>query len=463
MADEEMTDASLPDDEHQMEIKSNTDVTDVQLLKWLEWLDSGKHSDCSFIVGRGWNQKRFDCHRLVLAAASPAFEKMLFGQFQEGQRAGPESSPIILRDCDTESFALILRYIYGRETVGMVEAQLDTVIQIFTFAAKWQLNQLDDLAADLCLQHKLDVRDLFQLHLLFVQHNYTDKADTVFQRMRDQASEALAHLEEASFETVEALLRSERLNIFSEMEVLRALVKWGAARVAASKNLKPATISTHVAPLLQYVQLGPLSKTDFDLEVEQMSCEEKEGVAAIKLLMETEKIDINLTPWRGFFNPDTLLFKVDHPFEYELLEGEKTFKFYFLIYQPVYLLGIELHSLCHLNPGLPMNLQISLKYDSEVIDEWRFKTECNRFSHACLKSSLVRLLNPCYLSNQKGHYCVIVKHQNDGPRMVPNTTRSSAAYGKLKITIEDCKVRFAPQKGDVCALEFGRPLQKDAE
>ncbi|XP_059482847.1 uncharacterized protein LOC132201009 [Neocloeon triangulifer] len=442
---------------------------DVQFFKWL---DDQEHADCTFIVGHDLlTQKTFECHRLVLAAASPAFEKMLLGQFQEGQQ-GPNKVPITLKDCDHETFSLVLRFVYGCETTGVREAKkLDTVVNVFTFAAKWQVALLDKLAADLCLKYELDVEDLFHLHLQFEQHKFTDKAEEVLQLMCDRGSEVLASLELASLETVEALLRSERLNIFSEKEVLYGLLKWGAAQAsqAAAMNLSPVDIGALLTPLVWYIRFGTFSKTDFTIMLEDFNkIFSSVEIATIMALMEKMKkenckgFDLE-APWRGLFRPDPILVKVNHPFDYEELVGEKSFLFPFNIEdKPVYLLGVGVHSLCHLNPGLQMNLQITLQtfsvtdMDWETVSECSFKTECNKFSHACLTGSMVRLVNPILLSTGKD-YRVVVKHQHDGPRMVPKI-EEEADY--MEVTVKGLYVNFAPQEGDVCALEFGCPFQE---
>lgn len=63
-------------------------------------LNTGQLSDCTFSVG-GVTQK---AHRLVLAAASPVFEAMLYGPMVEAS----SNNPITIPDIAPEIFKILL-------------------------------------------------------------------------------------------------------------------------------------------------------------------------------------------------------------------------------------------------------------------------------------------------------------------------------------------------------------------
>jgi len=52
--------------------------------------------------------QRFKCHRLILAAASPAFDRMLFGHFEEAKKGSDEE--IEIKGVSDEAFDAAMRY-----------------------------------------------------------------------------------------------------------------------------------------------------------------------------------------------------------------------------------------------------------------------------------------------------------------------------------------------------------------
>lgn len=67
---------------------------------------SGKWSDCSFLVGSENNQQTLACHKIILAMASPVFETMFFGSFNQ------KDDPITISDVQADAFKALLEYIY---------------------------------------------------------------------------------------------------------------------------------------------------------------------------------------------------------------------------------------------------------------------------------------------------------------------------------------------------------------
>jgi BTB/POZ domain/BTB And C-terminal Kelch len=66
----------------------------------------GKWSDCSFLVGSENNQQTLACHKIILAMASPVFETMFFGSFNQ------KDDPITISDVQADAFKALLEYIY---------------------------------------------------------------------------------------------------------------------------------------------------------------------------------------------------------------------------------------------------------------------------------------------------------------------------------------------------------------
>ena len=73
---------------------------------------SGEHSDVTFIItGDLEPDHRIPAHRVILAAQSEYFDRLLFGEMREAH-AGAE---IMLPDTPLEAFKLLLKYAYCGE------------------------------------------------------------------------------------------------------------------------------------------------------------------------------------------------------------------------------------------------------------------------------------------------------------------------------------------------------------
>lgn len=73
-----------------------------------------KFTDCSFKV----ENRSLSCHKLILCAASPVFEAMLYSKFLEGSEYSMDASNSIrITDISYETFDLFLSYLYTGELV----------------------------------------------------------------------------------------------------------------------------------------------------------------------------------------------------------------------------------------------------------------------------------------------------------------------------------------------------------
>ncbi|XP_033730748.1 BTB/POZ domain-containing protein 1-like, partial [Pecten maximus] len=95
-------------------------------------LTSGIGSDVTFIVGE--EKSRVSAHKLVLISRSPVFFAML-----EGPMA--EKGEITIPDISTETFQLLLRYLY----TDKIDLTDRTVVPVFNAARKYCVNILVSL------------------------------------------------------------------------------------------------------------------------------------------------------------------------------------------------------------------------------------------------------------------------------------------------------------------------------
>lgn len=87
-------------------------------------------TDCKFLVGRENDRKEIAAHRLILASASPVFEKMFYGQLVE------KDNPIPIPDVRPETFIIMLEYIY---TDQINIRNLGNACGLYYLAAKYML------------------------------------------------------------------------------------------------------------------------------------------------------------------------------------------------------------------------------------------------------------------------------------------------------------------------------------
>lgn len=96
-----------------------------------------KFTDCSFKI----ENKILTCHKLILAAASPVFEAMFYGNFDVDA-----ASSILITDISFKSFQLFIEFLYTGELND--EENLDNLIEIAGCAQKYMI---DDELKKVCV------------------------------------------------------------------------------------------------------------------------------------------------------------------------------------------------------------------------------------------------------------------------------------------------------------------------
>ncbi|CAF0863367.1 unnamed protein product [Adineta ricciae] len=108
---------------------SSSSQTDLVHQNLCEYLDSGTYCDLTLIVG----SERFPCHRIILASSSPYFQALLTHMFKENGL-----SSIELHGIESQTFAILLRYIYS----GKIELDDKNVQDLFIASDMFQLNEV---------------------------------------------------------------------------------------------------------------------------------------------------------------------------------------------------------------------------------------------------------------------------------------------------------------------------------
>ncbi|EDW66045.1 uncharacterized protein [Drosophila virilis] len=191
-------------------------------------LHSEKWADCRFLVGTPPNQRIIAGHKLLLAMASPVFERMFFGNLPD------KTDPIIIPDVQPEAFEAMLEYIYtDRITIG----SFDKACELCYVAKKYMLPHVVTrcthfLWADLSPKNACRA---YEFAKLFDEPRLMQSSmDLIAANTREVLSDPSFLDIEVS--TLMAILDQHRLNIDSELDLFNCLLKFASERGILNEN-----------------------------------------------------------------------------------------------------------------------------------------------------------------------------------------------------------------------------------
>ncbi|XP_058446292.1 BTB/POZ domain-containing protein 3-like [Malaya genurostris] len=177
--------------------------------------ETGTLTDCEFLVGRELgDRKLIAAHKLILAMASPVFHTMFYGSL-------PEKDVIHVTDLDHGAFHSSLKYIYTDE---IVTDSVDDAIELYHVAKKYMLS----FVVDQCLAFILIPKTAFRVYEFATFFDEPQLKKRSLEIIRDSTAEAI---QDDSFlttkiETVLMVLKQDRLQIDSELDLFDALNKY---------------------------------------------------------------------------------------------------------------------------------------------------------------------------------------------------------------------------------------------
>lgn len=199
-------------------------------------LHSEKWADCRFLVGTPPNQRIICGHKLLLAMASPVFERMFFGNLPD------KTDPIIIPDVQPEAFEAMLEYIYtDRITIG----SFDKACELCYVAKKYMLPHVVTrcthfLWADLSPKNACRA---YEFAKLFDEPRLMQSSmDLIAANTREVLSDPSFLDIEVS--TLMAILDQHRLNIDSELDLFNCLLKFASERGILTENPNDASASS---------------------------------------------------------------------------------------------------------------------------------------------------------------------------------------------------------------------------
>ncbi|KAH8368514.1 hypothetical protein KR084_012597 [Drosophila pseudotakahashii] len=187
-------------------------------------LHSEKWADCRFLVGSGSSpsQRLIAGHKLLLAMASPVFERMFYGNLPD------KTDPIVIPDVQPEAFEAMLEYIYtDRITIG----SFDKACELCYVAKKYMLPHVVTrcthfLWADLSPKNACRA---YEFAKLFDEPRLMQSSmDLIAANTREVLSDPSFLDIEVS--TLMAILDQNRLNIDSELDLFNCLLKFASER-----------------------------------------------------------------------------------------------------------------------------------------------------------------------------------------------------------------------------------------
>ncbi|EDX02985.1 uncharacterized protein LOC6526060 [Drosophila yakuba] len=185
-------------------------------------LHSEKWADCHFLVGSAPAQRLIAGHKLLLAMASPVFERMFYGNLPD------KTDPIVIPDVQPEAFEALLEYIYtDRITIG----SFDKACELCYVAKKYMLPHVVTrcthfLWADLSPKNACRA---YEFAKLFDEPRLMQSSmDLIAANTREVLSDP--SFLDIEISTLMAILDQNRLNIDSELDLFNCLLKFASER-----------------------------------------------------------------------------------------------------------------------------------------------------------------------------------------------------------------------------------------
>ncbi|KAL7742775.1 hypothetical protein ACLKA6_019590 [Drosophila palustris] len=248
-------------------------------------LHSEKWADCRFLVGTPPNQRIICGHKLLLAMASPVFERMFFGQLPD------KTDPIIIPDVQPEAFEAMLEYIYtDRITIG----SFDKACELCYVAKKYMLPHVVTrcthfLWADLSPKNACRA---YEFAKLFDEPRLMQSSmDLIAANTREVLSDPSFLDIEVS--TLMAILDQHRLNIDSELDLFNCLLKFASERGILNENPNDAAApsgNNNKSRLSPERHADMTGQEDNDLLVEQIKME-PDVAAMVRHMHQDEDVD----------------------------------------------------------------------------------------------------------------------------------------------------------------------------
>lgn len=188
-------------------------------------------ADAFFIFTRNTddNIKRLSAHRLILAAASPVFHQMFYGELRE-------SGDVIISDCSFDAFTEFLQYFYLNE-VAMTS---DNIFEVIQMAHKYDLQPFMNMCIDFLIEY-LNHETVFLTLQIAMLYDIKELKE-ICHRMICNDTKALFATESfpyCSFEVLKRIISLPSLSC-SEVDLLDAAMQWAKHACFTESDIEPS-------------------------------------------------------------------------------------------------------------------------------------------------------------------------------------------------------------------------------
>ncbi|XP_055389899.1 uncharacterized protein LOC129618896 [Condylostylus longicornis] len=187
-------------------------------------------SDCRFLVGTEPNQEFFSGHKLILAMASPVFERMFYGNLPD------KTDPILIPDVAPDAFRGMMEYIY---TDKIKIDSFEKACELCYVAKKYILPHVVKQCTSYLFQdlNPTNVCRAYEFAKLFEEPSLKHRCLQIISRRTKEilADESFMEVE---LSTLLAIFSLDQLNIESELDLFKALNDYAIKHgyVSASKK-----------------------------------------------------------------------------------------------------------------------------------------------------------------------------------------------------------------------------------
>ena len=237
--------------------------------------------------------KKFSCHKNVLAATSPYFKAMFTTDLNESRQ-----DTIIIYEVDSKSMLQVIKYAYtGRLEITKTNAQ-----NLLAASSLFQISPIHRACAKY-METQLDTTNCIGIHYFASIHNCSElktKAREHIEKTFTEVSQGEEFLA-LSHEKVAETIASNELNVEREEVVFEAVMRW--------MNHRQTERAQHLSDLLTHVRFGLLNCKYI-----------QEHIVSNKLIKDCSRCQKLLTDLKDFeSNPES--YKGDHIFNIVLRSG----------------------------------------------------------------------------------------------------------------------------------------------
>ncbi|XP_060580552.1 LOW QUALITY PROTEIN: BTB/POZ domain-containing protein 9-like, partial [Ruditapes philippinarum] len=248
-----------------------------------ELLRNSEYSDITLVV----EERRFQAHKVILAARSEYFRAMLFGGLRESQ---PGTSEVKLQDTSAKAFEAVLKYMYTGK-MNLMEVKEEHLLDILGMAHRYGFTELESAISDY-LKAILNIRNVCLIYDLANIYNLHSLCETCKDFMDRNASPIL---QSEAFLTLSKHSVKELISRDSfcapEIEIFTSIQRWALE----NEGEDPTSI-------LESVRLALMSMHELLNAVRDTSFVSPDAILdAIKIQTECRNMELK---YRGFKLPE---------------------------------------------------------------------------------------------------------------------------------------------------------------